>query len=497
MSLINVSDLSFSYEGSCDRVFDHVSFQIDTNWKLGFIGRNGRGKTTFLNLLLGKYAYSGSISCTEVNFEYFPCPVMDNSQNTRDILQKICPKRMSWELERELSLLDVTGEVLERPFGVLSNGEQTKCLLAALFLAPNSFPLIDEPTNHLDEQGREIVKNYLKRKKGFILVSHDRVLLDECTDHILSINRANIEVVQGNYSSWQRNKELQDNFERNQNEKLKKDINRLAAAAVRTADWSDKVEKSKNGTTNSGSKLDKGYVGHKSAKMMQRSKSIENRRQAEITDKSSLLQNLEESDSLQVFPLRYHSSVLVRFDHVNLFYGSSQICRNICFSVSQGDRLAIRGKNGSGKSTILKKICGENISSEGSIQSAAGMKISVVPQDTSFLKGTLSEYAEERQIDDVLLKSMLNKLDLDKKQFGKDMADFSEGQKKKVLIAASLCDQAHLYIWDEPLNYVDILSRIQIENALLTCRPTLIFVEHDSVFTKKIATKILSLDQDI
>ncbi|MBS6511678.1 MAG: ABC-F family ATP-binding cassette domain-containing protein, partial [Clostridiales bacterium] len=174
MSMIRVEDLSFSYSSSYDPIFEHVSFSIDTDWKLGFVGRNGRGKTTFLNLLLGKYEYSGKI-ISSVPFDYFPYPVSDPTQLTIDALSAICPMAEEWELLRELSYLDVDAQILWRPFETLSNGEQTKALLAALFLNEGRFLLIDEPTNHLDARARKIVAAYLQKKKGFILVSHDRL----------------------------------------------------------------------------------------------------------------------------------------------------------------------------------------------------------------------------------------------------------------------------------------------------------------------------------
>lgn len=136
---------------------------------------------------------------------------------------------------RELSYLDVDADVLWRPFETLSNGEQTKVLLAALFLNEGHFLLIDEPTNHLDTAAREKVSAYLQKKKGFILVSHDRCFLDGCVDHILSLNRNNIEVQSGNFSSFMRNFEQQQQFELSQNERLKKDIHRLQQSAQRTA----------------------------------------------------------------------------------------------------------------------------------------------------------------------------------------------------------------------------------------------------------------------
>ncbi|MDF4767095.1 ATP-binding cassette domain-containing protein, partial [Vibrio parahaemolyticus] len=142
MSMIKVQDLTFSYPGSFDNIFEDVNFQIDTDWKLGFIGRNGRGKTTFLNLLLGNYEYSGKILAS-VEFNYFPYPVADKNKFTHEILEEICPQAEGWEFLREISYLNVDAEVMYRPFKTLSNGEQTKVLLAALFLNEGQFLLID------------------------------------------------------------------------------------------------------------------------------------------------------------------------------------------------------------------------------------------------------------------------------------------------------------------------------------------------------------------
>ncbi|GIO08304.1 Lsa family ABC-F type ribosomal protection protein [Brevibacillus reuszeri] len=492
MSLINVTNLTFAYEGSFDNIFENVSFQIDTDWKLGFTGRNGRGKTTFMNLLLGKYDYSGTISA-HVQFEYFPFPVENKENNTMDVIADVHPDYVHWELMRELSLLGVSEEVLYRPFDTLSNGEQTKVLLAALFLKENSFLLIDEPTNHLDMHARKLVSNYLKSKSGFILVSHDRSFLDNCVDHILSINRTNIEVQKGNFSDWWENKQRQDNFELAENEKLKKDIKRLSESAKRTSHWSDEVEKTKNGTRNSGSKVDKGYIGHKAAKMMQRSKSIEQRQHSAIDEKSKLLKNIEKQDSLKISQLAYHKNQLVELENVSISYGVNEVCKNVSFSIQQGERIALSGKNGSGKSSIIKLICGEDLSYTGTFRKGSQLKISYVSQDTSHLRGNLTDYARDNGIDESLFKAILRKLDFSRVQFEKDISAYSGGQKKKVLIAKSLCEKVHLHIWDEPLNFIDVISRMQIEELLLEHSPTILFVEHDSEFCKNIATKVIEL----
>ncbi|WP_178019153.1 Lsa family ABC-F type ribosomal protection protein [uncultured Paenibacillus sp.] len=492
MSLINVNHLTFAYEGSYDNIFENVSFQIDTDWKLGFTGRNGRGKTTFLNLLLGKYEYSGQISA-DVSFDYFPFDVKHKEYNTLDVIEEIYPDYVQWEIMRELSLLQVSEDVLYRPFESLSNGEQTKVMLAALFLKENSFLLIDEPTNHLDMEARELVGNYLNRKSGFILVSHDRSFLDRCVDHILSINKTNIEIQKGNFSDWWENKERQDNYELAENERLRKDVKRLSDAAKRTSNWSHEVEKTKNGTRNSGSKVDKGYIGHKAAKMMQRSKSIEQRQQNAIEEKSKLLKNIETSESLKIAQLPYPKTQLAELDHVSIYYGEKQVCQDVRFSIDRGDRIVLMGRNGSGKSSILKLLCGEDIRYTGALRQGSQLKISYVSQETSWLQGNLTDFAREHEIDESLFKAILRKLDFSRLQFEKDMADYSGGQKKKVLIAKSLCEKAHLLIWDEPLNFIDVISRMQIEELLLAYEPTILFVEHDREFCERIATKQILL----
>ena len=131
MSIIKVENLTFSYPSSYDNIFENVNFQIDTDWKLGFVGRNGRGKTTFLNLLLGKYEYKGKI-ISSVKFEYFPYAVSDKSNLTEDVLREVCADYEEWKILREFSYLEITADVLYRPFETLSNGEQTKALLAEI-----------------------------------------------------------------------------------------------------------------------------------------------------------------------------------------------------------------------------------------------------------------------------------------------------------------------------------------------------------------------------
>lgn len=491
MGLLEVKNLSFGYDNQIENVFENISFQIDTNWKLGLIGRNGKGKTTLLKLFMGKYEYQGFITSNYM-FDYFPYDIKDDKKKTIDIIDNILSGFEIWQLERELSLLEVKTTVLKQDFNTLSKGEQTKVLLAVLFLKPHDFILIDEPTNHLDYHGREVLSNYLRKKKSFILVSHDRNFLDNCIDHVLAINRNNIEVIKGDFSLWYELKNNQDQLELQKNSQLKKDINRLKHAARQNEEWSNKVEATKNIKV-SGLKPDKGYVGHKAAKMMKRSKSVERRQTRAIEEKKKLLKNVEIIDKLKLAPLKYSKKCLCRLENIKLTYGNKLVIKNISFDISEGDRINLAGKNGSGKTSIIKLIMNENINYKGKIYRGAKLKIAYLHQDDCGLSGFLDDYARDHDLDITLFKAILRKLDFSRELFLQDIATYSKGQKKKVMLAGCLAKEAHLYILDEPLNYLDVFSRIQIQELLLEFKPTILFVEHDQYFCDQIKTKTVEI----
>ena len=489
MSQINVQNLTFGYEGSLENVFENVSFVLDTDWKLGLIGRNGKGKTTFLKLLVGQYDYQGTIS-KNVDIDYFPYGIKDKNEITLDIILSIAPNAEDWEIIKELNLLNTTADILYRPYNTLSGGEQVKIQLVALFLKQDNFLLIDEPTNHLDKEARDSIINYIKNKKGFIVVSHDRYFLDNVCDHIISINNANIDIQKGNYSSWKENMDRQNSFEQMQNEKINRDISRLEVAKKSTSNWSDSVESTKVGVRVSGLRPDTGYIGHQAAKMMKRSKVIEARIEKAIDEKKNLLNNVDRQDNLTIKPLTNKRNPIMILEDVQAVYDGVEIFEPVSFDICNGDRIALIGKNGAGKSSIVKLILNESkMDFKGKIRRPETLKISYVSQNTDYLKGNLKDFAKACDIDESIFKAMLAKMGLDRIELDKNIESMSEGQKKKVLIAKSITESADIYVWDEPLNYIDILTREQIEEAILKYMPTLVFVEHDDTFVQKIATK--------
>lgn len=522
MATIQIQDLSFSYPTSEDAVFEHVTLQLDTVWKLGLVGRNGRGKTTLLRLLTGELTGSGTLY-SPVSFDYYPfnvswegtaldvcrgiiapftqweeqmeallgSPTPQNLETYGDILEQYTAADgyiIDGLIEAEILKLGVTPQVLTRSFYSLSPGEQVKLQLASLFLKKHRFLLIDEPTNHLDEDGRRCLGDYLSKKSGFLLVSHDRDFLDRSCDHILSINRHSLELVTGNYSTWWENFQRRQQFEERRNQALRREIRHLTDATRTTANWSNQVEASKTGG------YDKGYIGHKSAKMMKRAMVLGARREKALEEASSLLTEQDIPPSLRLHLAPAPGKILLDVQDLTVQLGGRILFSHLSFRVSPGERIALRGANGTGKSTLLRLLAGDKtIPYTGSIRRSSGLILSQVPQESAFLCGDMREFIRDSQLEESLFKAILRKLDFSRQQFEKRLEELSAGQQKKILVARSLCQCANLFLWDEPLNFLDVLSRTQLEELLLSQEPTMIFVEHDRRFQTNVATREIVL----
>lgn len=185
-------------------------------------------------------------------------------------------------------------------------------------------------------------------------------------------------------------------------------------------------------------------------------------------------------------------------EDVALSYGERTVLEKWSMHIDQGERVLLAGGNGSGKSTVLRAILGaasgeDTCLAGGRIDLAPGLVLSYVPQDPGGLSGNLRDLARERGMDLTLFMALLRKMDFSRTQFEKPMEDYSLGQKKKVLLAASLSQQAHLYIWDEPMNYIDIFSRGQIAGLIQKYSPTMLLVEHDRAFAESVSTRRIYL----
>jgi lincosamide and streptogramin A transport system ATP-binding/permease protein len=492
MAMIQLTDVTFAYDGG-DTVFDRLTCRLDSDWKLGLIGRNGRGKTTLLRLLAGILKPQGTLTMP-LTPALFPFAVEDTAKSTLAVLRTCAPGAPEWRLAQELNRLGMPEEVLCRAYATLSRGEQTKVQLAALFAREDAYPLIDEPTNHLDLAGRELAGDYLARQRGFLLVSHDRAFLNRCVDHTLSLNRSTVEVLRGNFDAWEREWERKNQSEQARNETLQKDIARLTVSARRQAEWSRKCEKGKyNVNPSEVAAVDRGYVGARSAALMKRSLAAQARIERGIEEKRGLLKDAERVGELKLSPLTHPKREIVRVQNAAVRYDGRVICENVNLSIGRGERVALVGPNGAGKSSVLRTVCGLSDALTGGVYVAEGLVISYVPQSTDGLCGSLRDFIAESGADEALFKAILRNMDFGRQQFDIAIQRYSEGQKKKLLLARSLCRRAHLYVWDEPLNYIDVFSRMQLEALILEAQPAMLLVEHDRAFLERVCTKVVEL----
>ena len=457
MVSIKISNVSFRYEDSSNHIFNNLNLDLDSSWKLGLVGRNGRGKTTFLNLLQGKLVGRGEIQ-TKLNFSYYPIRIKDPANITLYELQDQIMFEQ-WKLERELNLMHVDSNLIWQSFNTLSGGEQTKILLALSFIDENSFPLIDEPTNHLDEESRQEICKYLtKHHKGYIVVSHDRNFLNQVTDHVLAIENTEIHLYQGNYATYEQIKEARDEFNREKNEKIAGEIKNLHNQKEQFYHWAQKIEARKNlgqktqYILNRRARVNKAAIGHAAAKMMKKSITRRNRMDKKIEEKEGLMVNIEDIPKLTMnFQSNYHSAFL-KF--------------------------------------LLNKV---SANSNGRCELTNGLRISYLPQDLTIYQGSLKNFALHQKLSYEDLLNILKKMGFPHTNFNVPIEEMSMGQQKRIALAKSLLEPADLYLWDEPANYLDVFNQDQLINLLQEVKPAMLLIDHDQYFIEQVADERIKL----
>jgi len=521
---ILISSVTVSYPASGTTIFRDLSLTIDTAWKTGVIGKNGSGKTTLFKLIAGcLLPMKGEVVFKGEGF-YFPYRPRNPSEKTLDVVKESIAPFSAWEremetllaagdeesiarygeiladyermdgyrideqLEREFVRMGLEPALLERRFDSLSGGEQTRALICALFLKRGAFPLIDEPTNHLDMAGREVLGEYLAGKSGFIIASHDRYFLDLCVDHILSVAEGQVTIRKGNYSQWEKNEELKELFERRQQERLRQEIAELKRAARKRRVWGERKERQKVGG------VDKGFIGHRAAKLMRQALSIEQRINEKIEEKKGLLKNTEKERRLKMLAESRLPETLLSVSNVSIRLGDRAVVEDFSLSVSRGERVALLGPNGSGKTTLLRAIAGEVEIAHGEIHLPKHLSVAWAYQEPLWKSGHLRDLLLEEGLDETEFRTVMALLGVKGEIFERRLETFSEGELKKVDLCRSFTGGAALFIWDEPLNYLDIVTREQIERLILEATPTILFVEHDRYFIDRIATRLIRLD---
>ena len=547
MAAIALRGVSYAYPGTTADVFDRVDLTLDSHWRTGIVGRNGRGKTTLLRLLAGQIRADEGELTLPLAGRYFPQWPRDTGADVLSVVRDAAGPYA--ELAREMRALEgktdaagllrygvVTEEferlggytidgriaaefaalgldtrLLARAFATLSGGEQTRALIAALFLRADSFALIDEPTDHLDRDGRAQLAAYLRGKPGFLLASHDRQLLDDVADHLLVFTRTEMAVRRGGYSAWRAERDDRGRREQADKARLGREIDVLERAAQQRREGALTREADKAPHT------DKGYIGHRAAKQMKRALHIEQRAGASIALRREQLRDFDKQRELRIHTTT-NAGTLVRCTDVAIAVTTSSytpadapaytrahtqadtqmeartLARHLTFEISARQRICVGGANGCGKTTMLEVVAGLRAPQHGVRQCKPGLRIALAAQQPRWPDATLRGLAAREHLDETRLRQILGVLQVSAADLDRPLATLSAGQRKKVALACSLVVPADLLIWDEPLNYLDIESREDIERAILGDTPTLLFVEHDRRFVEAVATHHLRLD---
>ena len=434
-----------------------------------------------------KLPYTGTLNVS-VPLAYFPQPLGDQTKLALYCLQET-GNFLEWELKRELKLFKISEDLLWQPFNTLSGGEQTKLMLCALFCQADHFFLLDEPTNHLDLAGRKELVAYLKQKKqGFIIASHDRTFLDQTIDHTLVIERSQVRLENGDLASYEMQKKRRDSHDIQQNAKTRHELKRLKQAALTKENWASQAERQKQNNSHA----DKGFIGRRAAKVMKRASALKSRAEERIKQKETQLKNLEVSEPLSLNYRPTHKQVLVEAKDFSLAY-EKQLFSPLNFEVKAGEIVVLKGNNGSGKSSLFQALLKSSKATVSGELSLNTQNISVVRQDFSADRGTLKEFAQKRELDYTLLLTLLKKLGFERHTFDVLLENMSLGQQKKVQLAASLATPAELYLWDEPLNYLDTYNQDQLLALLQETKPALLVIEHDQNFIDQIADTVVEL----
>ncbi len=516
MSRILLNEVSFSYKKYYEPVFERVTVNLDTDWRLGLIGRNGRGKTTLLRLIHGTLQPDQGSVLMEVKTEVFPYENISTYPKTMDVIKENIGGLRTMEenlenlevlqeyldadgyemesrIKREMNRIELPERLLEQDFDLLSGGEKTKVLMIALFLRKDTFVLLDEPTNHLDLKGKEVIANYLKKKKGFLVISHDRDFLDQVVDHIVSINKTDISVEKGNYTTWKNGKDIREEYENRTRERLIKEIASLENHALTARRWSGQANQQKYA-----------FASHARTNgtraYMRQARHAEQLVEENLEIKKNLLLNYEEAKTLHFSQIETSLEELIKIKNLSFSYEEKEgkanlLIRDLKFSVSKGDRIWIKGKNGAGKSTLLKLLSGRIPSDL--VEREEGLLIGESYQEPLWEEGFLRDYF--KNVDGRLkeefetFQELCYLFDLPEGYQERPLETYSSGEKKKIDIARALTLKSQILFLDEPLNYMDVYFREQLETAILEIEPTVVFVEHDVWFGNCIANKVIEL----
>lgn len=516
MNLINTSHLKKEYGTRV--LFDGVSFNIEDNDKIGFVGANGTGKSTLFKILTGEVRHDGGelFKSKELSLGYMQQHAQHNTEKTlwtelmtiykplaeiENRLSGVESKinngigeleeltkeqhRLQTEYEQKggfvykniakaaLLGLGFKEEDFDMPFSALSGGQQTRVILCKLLLGESNLLLLDEPTNHLDIESTEWLENFLRDYKGaFIVVSHDRYFLDRVTTKTFELENKKLTVYNGNYSAYVRQKEESQKTLLRNYENTTREIHRIEGIIEQQRRWN-------------------------------REKNIKT---AESKQKQidRLERDLEKPEVLEEgikFAFKADSTggnEVLRCRGLKMGFDSKVLFENADLDINRGERVFLLGANGCGKTTLFKIITGEYLPLEGTVKIGANIKVGYFDQKQEGLsseKDAINEvwdtYPKMTQTE---VRNAMAAFLFKNDEVFTPISNLSGGERARIALLKLMLSGANLLILDEPTNHLDIRSREALEDALAGYDGTMFVVSHDRYFINKLATSIYSMD---
>ena len=511
---IFVKDLVKSFEVG-KNLLDGLSFEIQQGECVGLLGKNGAGKTTVFRILTDEIGYDegtveiapgkkiGLISqipkypphykvedvlrCAFQELEAIRSKMerleKEMGENYSETLLKEYDKLtnryqtgggydMDVNVDKICNGLGILGEMRQQEFSMLSGGEKTRVNLARLLLEETEILLLDEPTNHLDMSSVEWLEEYLLKFKGTVLtISHDRYFLDQVVDRIIELRGGRAELYSGNYSFYVEEKEARYQLQLKQYEQEQAKVSQLSYTMERMKGW-----------------------GINNRTLYRRAMSIQSR--IDRIQKTERPQK-EKTMHAQFGQKEFHGDEVMVLKDLSMGFGDRQLFSDVNMLVQGGDRIALLGDNGTGKSTFLKLLMKEEMPLSGKIKFGPSVKMAYLPQIIHFKhpeRSVLDTVIYEKNYSTQNARNRLGAFLFSGEDVFKPVAALSGGEQSRLRLCMLMDEEINLLILDEPTNHLDIASREWIENAVAEFPGTLLFVSHDRYFIDQFANRIWELE---
>ncbi|WOV87351.1 ABC-F family ATP-binding cassette domain-containing protein [Sporosarcina oncorhynchi] len=477
MLLGSIKQLTYSIADTV--ILNKLSAELPKGTCIAIVGANGAGKSTLLSLLAEEIMpVSGSIDWIgkKPSITYF-------KQEQKD------EESVNWDGAETAMYLSKWHVPEQAEYAFASGGERMKMRLAAALAENSELVLLDEPTNHLDRESLdELVDVINDGKATYIIVSHDRHFIDRTADFVFEIEHGKLEVYAGNYSVYHDKKEMDRETQAAHYEQQQRKIARVEGQISQLGEWSATAHA--NSTKKGGAKE---YWRMKAKKKDVQIRSKRTRLEAELTKERIDKPDEDISVEFDLKGKRKKGHRVVELKNVHKAFDGKDLFENVSFTVQAGERIALIGSNGSGKSSLFKMMMGEEVY-DGELWLTNGMTIGYMSQAVLDLPEdvTLAEYFHTETFEEQgIIRIQLTNLGFEEKHWKLRLGELSQGERVKVKLMQFIIEGTDVLLLDEPTNHLDLPSREEMEKTLATFPGTLLFASHDRFFTERMATGLL------